>query len=175
MENKYYQPTIEELLIAIINKEPIYKSIKDEVQEIKFIGSIENTLYEFIKNNDVRYTYDFENNIIADRSVNIKVYLLKYLDKEDIEKVFGKNIIVTYYNSYTKKDYIYDDYYELEVQSGIVNQDKLRYRLRYDNDNNDLVIERSDWDLKFHQDFLFKGTIKNKSELKTLLKQLNII
>ena len=144
MNDKYYQPTIEELLIAIINKESIYQSIKNEIQEIRFIGSIENILYDFIKNNDVRYMYDFENNIITEHSVNTKLYLLKYLDKEDIISLGGKPTLLPYQ-------------FEFDLYKLICRDQPYQY-----------IIESMRY-----QDQVFVGEIKNKSELKRILKQVN--
>ncbi len=84
--------------------------------------------------------------------INYKYYekdiKVKYLDKEDIESL----------------GFIKDSIYSHKL-----NQD---YYLEY---NSEEPIHLDTIDIKDNQNTLFSGTIKNKSELIKLLKQLNII
>lgn len=142
---KYYTPEIEELLNTLINKESIYRLEYDNIIEIKSYNNIEDTLYNFIEMNDCQWKYDFENKIIKSYSINPNMYLLKYLDKEDIESLGFEQQTLPYQ---FKKDW---------------------YRLIKRREENQYIIEDGRY-----IDQIFVGTIKNKSELKKLLTQLNI-
>lgn len=78
-------------------------------------------------------------------------YRVKYLDKEDIESLGFKK-------------YVEPSYYEIEVN-------EIRYYLIEYGDNR-YEIRPSHFSIQFGS---FLGIIKNKSELKVLLKQLNVI
>lgn len=80
-----------------------------------------------------------------------KIFRVKYLDKEDIESLGFK------YNTEYHGDYFYS---------------KEDMELIYRPENNWLSIKKSEDTLLYN---LFYGKIKNKSELKKLLKQLCII
>jgi len=133
--------------------------------------------YEFLNNSDFKKGLNtwrpstFVNGQHITEYALENLYRVKYLDKEDIEEVFGKNIIK--YESFYGKQYTTDNYYELEIKTGPVDETRTRFRLRIKGDNK-LTIEKAGWDLIFDGNFIFQGYIKNKSELKILLKQLNI-
>ena len=85
---------------------------------------------------------------------------VKYLDKEDIESFgFIKNDL--------NMQQIYTDFFNMNKDCV---KNKCPYRLYIDYDSHLIMIK---YPLSDGQ-ILFNGTIKNKSELKTLLKQLGI-
>jgi len=85
---------------------------------------------------------------------------VKYLDREDIENLGFK------YNA---------NYADLPELGFIKETDnKTQYLLFYNTENNTLRIERIFDCGTGKEDYLFNGIIKNKSELKVLLKQLKI-
>jgi len=94
--------------------------------------------------------------------MNLKNIRVKYLDQEDIESLGFKHQIGKGIKSYTDK-FIYKP------------NDNLQYELTYVYEQNILRIHVED--LVYFEEsynYLFQGTIKNKSELKRLLKQLGI-
>ena len=84
---------------------------------------------------------------------------VKYLNKEDIESLGFKT---TYLG--------HSDICKDETFQCIINNKDYQFTLY---DDNRFVIEHQNWDTE-ELEMLFNGTIKNKSELKILLKQLNI-
>ena len=98
--------------------------------------------------------------------LNLNIVLVKYLDKEDIES-FG--FICTGYNSDGYKfQNIIDDY--------------LFYDIDYNPEDSELIIEKfyqskliAHKTGEYNSNTLFHGFIKNKSELKVLLKQLGLL
>lgn len=89
--------------------------------------------------------YSLEDFIYLEEKNILSNFRVKYLDKEDIESLGFKNISGNWY--YDDKTYqIIGDYKSLEISKG---------------------------EHEFRK-ILFKGIIKNKSELKKLMKQLNI-
>lgn len=84
-------------------------------------------------------------------------FRVKYLDKDDIESFGFKQFHHIYCNyQYNKEDF--DKY-----------GNRVFYEIQYSNDRDKLYIKEDD------NGRLFNGIIKNKSELKRLLKQLEII
>lgn len=83
----------------------------------------------------------------------IGLYRVKHLDKEDIERL-GWKFISEPYDKYFKLNENYSLYLEPE--------DKKNVRIIYTNDWGDISHP------------IFSGTIKNKSELRKLMQQLNI-
>ena len=84
--------------------------------------------------------------------VNLELYLLKYLDKQDIEECGFIEGLPNIFNIKNKKGE--------------------PIRLQYFKESNLLVIFYPEY--LYNGEILFQGIIKNKSELKRLLKQLNI-
>lgn len=149
MENKYYTPDLEEFCIGFT-----YESLQDPRLPNLDESWEENIIeYDFI---DTFWKY-YKENCSDD-------YRVKYLDKEDIENLGFESIGSAWYN--------------LEEVSG-----ELGYwcyvRMRFF--NGDCLIRAYRYDPKtivtFDKDetqILFDGVIKNKSELKKLMKQLKI-
>ena len=148
MNNKYYTPEIEELLNVLINKESIYRLEYDKIIEIKSYDNIEDTLYNFIKMNNCQWKYDFENKIIKSYSINTNMYLLKYLDEQDILDLGFKEDTYNGVKCFTKNNC---QIFYFAPQTHIISIDCFsdNYRQTY-----------------------FKGLIKNKSELKQILKMI---
>ena len=141
MENKYYTPSIRELLSFIVNEGYCYgKTLKEEDNPCLVI--VDN-LVEFYLVND--YT---EGKYI----INPDNYLLKYLDEEDIKNL-GFSIEWIEYN---EKSFVLDN---------------ILLQLRSDNH-----VEIFDNDIKSKfESVMFRGVIKNKSELKRILEQVSVI
>ena len=152
MENKYYTPKLKDLYI---NSEFEYQTddkkwhkCSDYINEFASGYGGEDSgwdLNKLIDNNKLR---------------------VKYLDKEDIEEVL-------------KTRQLKGDNVELNFQ--VIKSDYEFYEFDYDLDDKIITVER--WyqsklvaakSGKYNCYTLFHGTIKNKSEFKVLLKQLNI-
>lgn len=152
MENKYYTPSIEEFYIGFE-----YQILDEDEDDLGYqwreVGAEE--IWELEDAAD-----------ILEHKDNIRV---KYLDQYDIEEL-GFNL------SYQMKDLIA---FTINVDySKIIDKNELNVKeasygicLNYSTHSNYLVIRG--W--LDPDDVFFKGNIKNKSELKKLLKQLNII
>lgn len=150
MENKYYTPEIEEFHIG-------------------FEFEYENKLLKQWKQEKLSLAtpnWDWDWGIISS-IVERGAIRVKYLDKEDIESLGfnyvcddrdGKNIIV-YNKAINEEIWVLCDY---------------RYRFDEDVEEAKLPIRIFKSNPKYH-DNTFLGVIKNKSELKRVLKMLNII
>lgn len=118
-----------------------------------------NSKAKYIKSNDFSYTLmeidsDCINNLKSDLQNNqIRV---KYLDKEDIEELEFKEWIPPYAMIAGWKTYINQN------ESFIINFKDNMVNIHY---NNFIMGDN---------ECIFKGRLKNKSELKKLLKQLGI-
>lgn len=123
--------------------------------------------------------FEFEENVVSDiwketffrfnwfenlefvRKLDKKEIRVKYLDKEDIESILN-----------VKK--LKGDDIELNFQK-IIREDMF-FEFDYNTENKILIIERFLEESENNWDYftMFSGHIKNKSELKKLLKQLDI-
>lgn len=161
MENKYYQPTLDEFHVGFEYEE----LINNDMLSIRPDNHVDDIQWYKTKLSDNYISFGELPSKIKYEQVRVK-----YLDKEDIESLgFEKEFI--YIN---KRGGIQDRYYPLEIKIGPVDETKVRFRLR-SYDNNKITIEKADWDLRFYGDFIFIGYIKNKSELNKLIKQLDIL
>ena len=147
-ENKYYTPSLEEFCIGFEYEQINPVPIYDNGWRFKITKRI------FTKE-DIRSTMDLYRITIDLQDKDIRV---KYLDQQDIEECgFKENgyeeFIMT--NSNIKSRY-----------STICTE--VRIELYYDYKTKELSI-------LYQPEYLFNGTIKNKTELKKLLKQLNIV
>jgi hypothetical protein len=168
--NKYYTPeTQEEVLTFLVNEKYIWSdSIQPETGKyipITFTASLPTSLHYFLEMcNKVKGEENIEYDFISDS------FRIKYLDKSDIEST-GFNFIEEEDNELTfRKEISEFDYYTLT--------------LRYSQEGTPIVIIE-EWsqnklvNKKLEKEFwssytLFHGEIKNISELKRILKQLNI-
>ena len=140
--DKYFSPTIEELLTEVINNGDVYGLVynTDTLLQIKFDLPIENSLKYFIENGN-------KNNEIY--SLNLDIYKLKCLDRDDIESMGFIEVIHSYGSLYKKGN----------------------FTIEYAYDNVRIVIREIE---EQNTTQLFQGIIKNKSELKFILKTLGI-
>lgn len=152
---KYYTPKIDEFYVGF---EFEYRSDDKNFNEWNIYNiSLIQTENEFSLGN-ISYIYSKSRGIInpkyfltgIDKELE-KILRVKYLDKEDIESLGFK------YNTEHHGDYFYS---------------KEDMELIYRPKNNWLSIKKSEDTLLYN---LFYGKIKNKSELKKLLRQLDII
>ncbi len=148
--NKYYTPTIDEFYVGF---EYEWNNSNEDNEWRSSIANVEDCYYAV---RDIEQYIDYNN------------YRVKYLDKEDIEslgwKFIGKTI---------------DNWYELvidrpAVMSAYTNS---RYVLQHDfRTNQGVVIMAYDYSSgETGEHDIYRGSCKNKSELKKLLKQLKII
>ena len=143
-ENKYYIPTIDEFHVGFEYERLTPRPIATESE---FWDELQMSI-NFLSLDDI----DDE---IIENEIRVK-----YLDKDDIESFgFIKNDL--------NMQQIYTDFFNMNKDCV---KNKCPYRLYIDYDSHLIMIK---YPLSDGQ-ILFNGTIKNKSELKTLLKQLGI-
>lgn len=151
-EEKYYTPSIEEFHVGF--EYEIYSEglFEDSIED--FCGWYS---YKFQQGNCFR---DFE-----DIKLNLQQIRVKYLDKSDIESLGWKEAeetkeILQRFGRYTVFECanIFLTVYSDNMISIVVNTGKVKLT---PNEPMDLAC-------------IFNGTIKNKNELKTLMKQLGI-
>lgn len=150
--DKYYTPESEkELIEQILYGETIFASGKDGgLFEVKTDGSLRE-LIQFIEINDV--VYDGGN---VFRYVNPDLYKIKYLDQEDIESL-----------GFIKEDKFYKKV--ISPKTSFYNIELCQFLWKTDNY---ISINKGYSYLDSFQ--IYRGTIKNKLELKKLLTQLGI-
>ena len=160
MENKYYTPEIEEFHVGF--EFEAFDSSMFQNREWKKVTITNDSLRNIIINHD---PYALE---------QIKDWArVKYLDREDIESLGfeydGKSCLD---ETWEKEESIVDtwSYYvdtteDKEKYYSLYSQGKLCY-ITYTAYQNSVGST---------EEQIFKGTIKNKSELKRLLKQLNLV
>lgn len=150
MSNKYYTPVIEEFRVGFEYeyKVQIFNKLTKNFED-KWIEEAYGDSLEMF--GDCYYLETVEG------WINSTTCRVKYLDKQDIESL-GFNEITedTFEKKKTGDPLItyYIDYFQIE------------------NSNN--IFLRIGQDVLSYEDILFQGYCKNKSELITLLKQLNI-
>ena len=147
MENKYYTPTIEEFHVGF---------------ECEVYGfNPNNRLNNNIEKKWEKITFSIEDiNLLKDKYLDS--FRVKYLDREDIESLGFE-----YQDGKMIKGYSDNFIYKPN--------NNLQYNLTYVYAKNILRIHVED--LVYFEEsynYLYQGKIKNKSELKRILKQLNI-
>ena len=151
--DKYYTPSIEEFHVGFEYE------VRDGVQFDHWYSQIsDGTEIGLIKN-------DLEKELIR----------VKYLDKEDIESEGLKRIPIdyTWYKIEGTMMFKKDIHILILYDREIIN----KYNFKIDGliyITKDDMHRTPNEDGSFKQSILFSGNIKNKSELKILLKQLNI-
>jgi len=149
-EDKYYQPEIEELFEHLLNERFLYSKIAEDEgwKKITFeANTTSDLLKSFIEINDWSSDNGYD--------VNEDIYRLKLLDREDVESLGWK----------------FSEYWIREEQGSIYLNNL--YGLTVFNGSNTICIwERVQGDIE--GETYFRGTIKNKSELKRLLKQIGV-
>ena len=153
--NKYYTPTIEELHDGF-EIELNGKGVEGLNWFKRIVQPDEIVLYAMYIDPRRMSWFDVKMGIVPKPEHNIRV---KYLDKEDIESLGWEYVE----DRGMSENYGYSFLKEVSFLSG----GNAYYKLRYWTPNNRLRIE-------VIGSPTFDGTIKNKSELKVLLKQLGI-
>lgn len=151
MNSKYYTPTIDEFHVEFEYERNIGSSTEHE---------------KWKKIDDFSNAYEYEDDplygVIKDlRCENIRV---KYLDKEDIVDCGFEHDKTVFQEFYAEKDvFIKPDVYGYMIW-------KIKCQHRPDTQwfKLEALFEDGEWST------LFEGKIKNKSELKKLIKQLGI-
>lgn len=149
MENKYYTPSIEEFYTGFEYERTVRVPYEDS-DEIKLSpqGSWSKCSFPDFLNN---HKYNLQSIINA---LQLDCIRVKYLDREDIESLGFK----------------YEGVFRDGGTLGFV--DRI-YRLHFYRENR-LITRPYTISIKDNNSQLFFGDIKNKSELKILLKQLGI-
>ena len=165
MKNKYYTPEIEEFCVGFECEVYIttqrYGSIKKN--EDTETDNADSAFYPMIfGNKNSKCELLVLGELIHTQKLNVDKFRVKYLDKEDIEslgfKFAGGKLMRNYKDDFILK---VDEYKQ--------------YNLSYTYSNNVIRIDAEDLvTFEATTNYLFQGTIKNISELKLLLKQLNI-
>ena len=163
MENKYYIPTIQEIIYQLTNIGELYGlNEKDKLLKFQTHPDIVNTLIKFIHMNDVEAEKDgFK------YSINPEFYRVKYLDSEDIVECGFKRSV---YRTFGKAFYTR---YEKPIDSDII-------QLFHYEDKGIICITIPDFcrskdeSGSYRRRVLFEGKIKNKSELRKILEMLEI-
>ena len=166
MESKYYTPTIEEFHVGF---ECEWRRLEEDWHGGKINSSIE--LY------DAAIEYEAGENQTYE-------YRVKYLDKEDIES-FGfkceeENEDSSYYKfvkpSYNSSNIVLCYYIWHTGNADLSEIDEHRKIRIYRTDGTPITLRANaiDTELPIDRDMLSLSTIKNKSELNILLKQLGI-
>jgi hypothetical protein len=161
MKDKYYTPTLEELISHVIKGEIVYVNIYGN-----------SRLLELPTENSILYLMAFlkcHANIVGRSIVDLDPdqFRVKYLDEEDIISIGFKNPSYSVCTWYELEGHFEDSFASYGYWSKIV-----LIHCGLDNKIKILAYEYS-WDEK--ETVLFAGTIKNISEFKTLLKQLNLL
>jgi len=119
------------------------------------LDGIHNEIFNVIKNSNEYNLDDSLQSLITMKHVRVK-----YLDRDDIEELGWEYI--------GKLDaYIHKFEYNTDTTTNKVDN---IMALRYEDNDTRIIIATNKYD-----HYRFVGTIKNKSELKRLMKQLNII
>lgn len=144
MENKYYTPEIEEFHVGFE-----YEAFHNK-----------EWFFEEGGNQWVKSKVSLGTDILTlNYAINCDFVRVKYLDREDIE-----SLGLEYDNN--AEPIPARDYPHMLIPTAYAKEDWMLYHYEYDS-----VI----WIENYKEDsFYFKGVIKNKSELKKLLKQLGI-
>lgn len=153
MKNKYYTPTLKELLFNIVTEGCCYTRLENKKVSMISFKDIEfvHALYEFIQTNDYNRDKGY--------SINPKIYLLKYLDREDLESL-GFIMYSSWEWSYHNKN----------GNIGLI------YTTNFSNKGKEIFISiTTPFENEAGIEIKFSGYIKNKSELKKILEQVGII
>jgi len=157
MKDKYYTPTLEELISHVIKGEIVYADVYGN-----------SRLLELPTENSILYLMAFlkcHANIVGRSIVDLDPdqFRIKYLDGEDIKNcgfVYTGGRLIK--NSMDIFNYKKDSFFE--------------YILKYNYSINRLEVYKEDLNyFEASDNCLFNGTIRNISEFKTLLKQLNLL
>jgi len=154
MESKYYTPTKQEIIEHFIN-EGYIETTDDQISRVVSSGGIVDNLYRFIEMNDKSSVYGFD--------INPKLYRIKYLDQEDIESCGFKLVDLANgpYSSYKGSSLVFNMSHP--------RKSNITIQLYFTKDRI-IHIKVKESNVTF-----FIGIIKNKSELKKILKIIGVI
>ena len=152
-ENKYYKPEVEEFYLGFEYDEELKEEWSKLIRPPK---DLPNKWYSLKLNT----SHSFSKII---NKIKLEKIRVKYLDKSDIEELGFKCIK--------------DNNGEYMFQKIV--SDNLFYEINYDEDNQETMIEVymkpfNEDSNKYDSFTLFHGYIKNKSELKMILKMVKI-
>lgn len=156
MSDKYYTPSIEEFHVGF----------EYEIEDIH--DSLVDTTWR-------KQTYGFSDTAIGIQEIGLKSMRVKYLDREDIESCHKEH--------FKELKFVYDNNAEpipgrtpYECPTAYLLDDQLytgQLWILYHFESDGMVWIEYVKDCG-GQGYLFKGTIKNKSELKRILKQIGV-
>lgn len=154
MKNKYYTPDITEFHSGF-------------EYEIRFIDEDDNFKWAWQE-----FSYELDGSWKSTKEdlqeeIDCGRFRVKYLNREDIESLGFNNFKKTVCNWYRLEGKFADAYASYGYWSKI--------RLTHCPDNNSVKISAYEYSWEEDETVLFQGKIKNKSELKKLLTQLNIL
>lgn len=151
-KNKYYTPTIEEFHIGFeCEKKNFINTSNEPYDRLNYITKWEQVVIR-----------PFDAPTKVESKEELSWFRVKYLDIENIESLGWKKLSNKYYTRELPSSYPYHLYAVLDFRWGIEDISIDVVRLVDNRDSNE-------------DQRIFKGTIKNKSELKKLMSQLNIL
>ena len=170
MENKYYTPSIEEFHVGFecevyINTQR-YGSIKKN--EDTETDNADSAFYPMIfGNKNSKYELLVLGELIHTQKLNVDKFRVKYLDNEDIESLGFKDPSYSVCNWYKLEGHFEDSFASYGYWTKI--------RLIHCALDNKIKILAYEYTWEEVGTPLFAGEIKNKSEFKVLLEQLNLL
>lgn len=170
-EERYYTPTIDEFYVGF---EYQIEDLNDD--------AVSHTWRDQVFDGEETRTYFVE-------ELGRKEMRVKYLDKDDIQSLGFDKFNYTY-NKEKNLQAIEDENYshwhrffessdadkpaELVLNLQTINPNKAYVYIWWETPEELTVLVNTANNMKYTSDFIFRGFIKNKSELKKLLKQLGI-
>lgn len=155
MENKYYTPEIEEFHVGF----------ECELNANAAASTFDNEKDFYF----VPYTINL-NPLNISKLIDKKEVRVKYLDREDIKSLGWEHV-----------GHTLSDFFKLEKSVRLGSGHWFHeFRIIFDYNNKYTQLEDHFWNIKIEgifggdSDILFEGVIKNKSELKRVLKQCGI-
>ena len=179
-DNKYYTPTIEEFHVGFeyekfIERYKVLEEPKQKGDEWSYTVKKVEELWEprVYKQDDFLWVSSYDGGDYEFNEIDSKETKVKHLDKEDIESLGWQNDITNSYFKEVKFLGIHKNYLQLGFKS---NKKHLTYYIELLETNHVIISIYNSETMKMdiRPTILFNGTIKNISELKILLKQLNI-
>lgn len=150
MENKYYTPTIEEFHVGFEYEIGKYTKVEDNSDDI--------TYHKFTFPDLPRIGIDYNTRDPFEKLKSFKYLRVKYLDREDIESLGFRRE--------------FDKFRPVDIFCGhLPNDSEAISHVSYNFDSKILFIQNNQYE---DNSTIFLGTVKNKSELKQLLKQLKV-
>tara|TARA_R110000772_G_scaffold8692_2_gene28801 strand:- start:1788 stop:2312 length:525 start_codon:yes stop_codon:yes gene_type:complete len=171
MENKYYTPEIEEFHIGFECEVYITKQRHGYIKQVEdntIINSDSKYYPITFGNKNTNYELLVLGELMHKGELNINKFRVKYLDKEDIESLGFNNNDVKLANHIKPESSLY----KILEDDTIFTIQWYWHMLRNERENLIRIFKGTLHKYPYQE--IFRGDIKNKSELKILLKQLNI-